>query len=208
MGLRVLVWVALVSLGWCMPARAADEALLTALSGTAIRLAEDGQRLPLVPFSRLSVGDKVELAPDATLTVVIVDAARQEQWQGPGVVELTGQSGSVRQGDARLIAKALPPQIARQIGRTPSSDTVGQFGVVRVRSLTPPQPLGELEQAYAAFRGQVPPGDHSPEQFWLSGLFQLRAMDRLQQEIARLRGNGTVLDPTLAALLDHYAKAF
>lgn len=206
---RAMAWGMVAALAWVMPSWAADEALITALNGTATRLADGGvPAVMLAPFARLSVGDRVELPMGTSLTLVIAEAARQEQWQGPGVVELTPLAGRSQQGAVQITAKSLPPQIARQIGRTPSSDTVGQFGVVRVRSITPAQPLADLEQAYGTFRAQAPGEDRTPELFLLSGLFQLRAMERLQQEITRLRGATPAPDAAFSAVLDHYAKAF
>jgi len=206
---RAMAWGLAAALAWVGPIWAADEALITAINGSATRLAEGAvPAVALAPFARLSVGDRVELSAGSSLTLVIAEAARQEQWQGPGVIELTPQAGQSQQGTALITAKPLPAQIARQIGRTPSADTVGQFGVVRVRAMTPAQQLLDLEQAYGAFRQQTPAEDRSPELFWLSGLFQLRAMERLQQEVTRLRGATPQPDAGFAAALDHYAKAF
>lgn len=195
----------LIGLCFSLSAHAASEALVTSVSGEALRLGEKPPHEVVKAFVHLNAGDRVQLGKAAKINVIIPAAARLENWQGPGTIELGKREG--KSLDTAVIdVKPLPPQFARQIGRTPTIDAQGKVGMLRTRGLGGESRLEDLENDYRAYRAQTPAGDRTPELFYLAGLFELKAYDRLRQEMATVTATYPN-DPEVQALQSIYEKA-
>ena len=196
-----------VVIGLCLglSAHAAGEALVTSVSGEVQRLRENASPETVHAFVQLNAGDRIRLGGSGKASVIIPAAARQENWQGPGIIELGPREGRSL-GSASIASKPLPPQFARQIGRTPSIDASGKVGMVRVRALGGQATLEDLESDYRAYRAQAETGDKAPELFFLAGLFEQKAFDRLRQELSTVVATYPD-DPEIKALKSIYEKA-
>lgn len=161
-----------------------DVAMITSLQGNVGIVTSQGQR-PLQAFVKLKRGDTLALA-DARLQVVYFENGRQETWQGGGRIEVTASEGKAS-GLPAPETKTLPAVMVKQIARTPTLETQGRAGVVRLRAFATPEALAKLENDYRKMRMEAVRGDLSPELFLLSGLFEMRELERVEQVIRDLQ---------------------
>ena len=199
--LRLAVLIAALC-GWVGSA-AADVALAISVQGRITRLGDEPAR-PLETLARLRDGDRLALEAGSRLRLVYFESGRQETWTGPGRLEVAPREGRP-DGLAAADTRTLPLATARQIARTP--DTADPRPTVRTRAVPTPDALGRLDEAYRNLRaGRTDPDDLGPEIYLLSGLFELRELDRVERVMADLqqerRGN-----PEAGLLVALYRKA-
>jgi hypothetical protein len=183
----------------------ADEvALVMSVQGKVTRLAEP---IPVAVenFVKLKDGDRLSLAKDSRLQVVYFATGRQEAWSGPGYLEMT-----VREGKAGGLPvpeiKSLPVAVARQLARTPALDGLVRGGASRMRSLPTPDAMTKLEETYRELRGRTDRDDLGPEMYLLSGLFEMRELDRVERVLGDLQQNRPKT-PEASLLIALYKKA-
>lgn len=157
---------------------ALDAALVTSMRGSVERVTSHGKE-PLQAFVKLKRGDLLTLG-NARLQLVYFESGRQEIWQGDGRLEiLAGESKA--SGLPAAEVKTLPAVMVKQIARTPTLDSQGRAGAVRLRSIASPDAIERLEKTYRQMRLEAVRGDLSPELFLLSGLFEMRELERIEQ---------------------------
>ena len=182
---------------------AVDVALITALQGEVARVTPQG-RQPLQAFVKLKHGDLLALGK-ARLQIVYFESGRQEVWQGGGRLEVLGtESRSFGLADPAI--KMLPAILVKQIARTPALDSQGRAGVIRLRTIASPEAVAKLEASYRQMRMEAVRGDLNPELFFLSGLFELRDLERVEQVLRDLQ-QARPGDAEVALLVALYQKA-
>jgi hypothetical protein len=181
-----------------------DTALVTAVQGRVTRVAP-GNAQPLQAFSKLKHGDLLALDKVARVQVVYFDSGRQETWSGGGQLEIT-RAGGVAHGLAEPQVKTLPLVMVKQIAKTPSLDSQGRVGMMRLRSVATAQDVAKVEEAYKRMRLEADRDDLNPELYLLSSVLELRELDRVEQVLNDLQksrsGNREV-----GALVALYEKA-
>lgn len=162
-----------------------DVALVTALHGKIGRVTSSGPS-DLESFVKLKRGDLLRLEKDSSIRLVYFDGGRQESWSGAGTLEIyaTESRGS---GLANPEVKVLPAVLVKQIAKTPSLDSQGRAGVMRLRSIPTSKAIADLEREYDRMRKSTDPADMTPEVFLLSGLFEMRALDRVESLLNELQ---------------------
>lgn len=202
-------WVMLICAG-CIAiatslAHAGASAMVLNVAGDVVAEAF-GKAVKVQSFSRLLEGDRVKLGADGKLTVVYPASGRQEAWSGAGVLAAGTEKSAVVSGAPDLQARQLPPQVVQQMTRTPLADSTGKAGMVRMRAMTSAESLEVLESKYRELLGEAPPGDRTPEIFFLAGLFERSAYDRLGQELARIE-QAYAGDESMQSLVRIYTQA-
>lgn len=177
--------LALAGLILALAAQAQGAAMVLAVGGEA-SLELLGKPARLEAMTRLLAGDRIRLARDASVDLVYPASGRKEHWSGNGVVT-AGNGESAGSAGLKLEAGQLPAKVAQQIARTPTSDTAGKAGMVRMRSLPGNGNLAALEAQYAKLRGEAASDDRAPEIFFLAGLHEQGQHERLRDELARLQ---------------------
>lgn len=175
------LWAMLVSV-----VRAADTNIVLNVAGDVV-VENFGKASKVQPFSRLLEGDRVKLGADGKLTIVYALSGRQEMWSGAGVIVAGEEQSTAVSGSPSVQTKQLPKQVVQQMSRTPLADATGKAGMVRMRAIATPDALAALEQKYQDLRSQAAADDRGPEVFFLAGLFEKSAFERLQQELDRVR---------------------
>ncbi|HZX29731.1 MAG TPA: hypothetical protein VFF03_00125 [Rhodocyclaceae bacterium] len=175
------LWAMLVSV-----VRAADTNIVLNVAGDVV-VENFGKASKVQPFSRLLEGDRVKLGADGKLTIVYAVSGRQEMWSGAGVIVAGEDQSTAVSGSPSVQTKQLPKQVVQQMSRTPLADATGKAGMVRMRAIATPDALAALEQKYQELRSQAAADDRGPEIFFLAGLFEKSAFERLQQELDRVR---------------------
>lgn len=145
-----------------------------------------GKPVKLEAMTRLLAGDRIRLAKEASVDLVYPASGRKEHWAGNGTVT-AGSGESAGSTGLKLEAGQLPAKIAQQIARTPTSDTAGKAGMVRMRSLPGTNNLAALEEQYAKLRAEAAADDRAPEIFFLAGLHEQGQNERLRDELAKLQ---------------------
>lgn len=185
MTFRKLVLVPLFLLfSVAMTAGAADthgSVLVTAVKGQVFRLVPNAKE-PVSAFIKLKTGDLLELIGDAQVQLVFFGSHRQELWSGNGKLEIEPQQGKGT-GLPQPQVKTLPEMLVRQIAKTPSIDSQGRAGVVRLRSIPTPEALAKLDGDYRRLRMEAARDDLNPELFLLAGLLEMRELDRVEQTL-------------------------
>ena len=182
-----------------------DTVLVTAVNGRVAIENVAGQKMALEPFVRLREGDRLTLPAAATVSLVFVAKARQESWQGPGSLLVGDGEGKAVVGEPQLKVRNIPPEIARQMTRTPVASADGRVGMIRTRSI-PQLDNQRLEREYREMRAQATATDILPEIYLLAGLLELRQFDRLEEELKRIAA-AYPQDANVPALRQLYTKA-
>ena len=197
MGIALVV-AGLASLSWAAP----DAALVTALQGKVTR---SGANAPLEAFVRLQSGDVLALDKDTRLQVTYFENGRQETWTGTG--KLTVGTAETQPNDGLVPAvKQVPMIIVKQLGRTQAIDSQGRAGVIRLRAIATPEAVAKVEANYQQMRANSPKEDLNPELYLLSGMFELRQLDRLEEALAALN-ESRPKDPEVKLLASLYRRA-
>lgn len=160
---------------------AGDVALITALQGKVSRVASATPN-KVEAFVKLKEGDVLKLEKDARIRLVYFDSGRQESWSGEGRLEIA-VSESTGIGLAAPEVKLLPTALAKQIAKTPTPDSQGRVGATRLRDVGTPDKLAKLEAEYDRMRVESRGKDLNAEIYLLSGLFELRELDRVENLI-------------------------
>lgn len=176
--------IGLIVLG-CSRVWAAEVALVMSVQGKVTRLV-DAAAVPVEAFVKLKEGDRLSLEKDGRLQVVYFENGRQETWSGPGRLEMTPREGKAV-GLSAPELKALPLIMARQLARTPALDSQGRGGVTRLRSVPSPDAMIKLEDTYQELRSRAAQDDLGPEMYLLSGLFEMRQLDRVERVLGDLQ---------------------
>lgn len=198
------LFLLMVSLSFAVRAANVDVALVTALEGGVARVAESAP-LPVQNFVKLKQGDVLSLEKGARLQIVYFDGGRQETWTGAGRLEVAANESRAT-GLAAPQVRQLPAVLVKQIARTPALDVHGRGGVTRLRSIATPDAIARVEATYEKLRSEAAPDDLNPEFYRLSGLFEMRELDRVEQiigEMQKERGR----NPQAGLLVSLYKKA-
>jgi hypothetical protein len=184
----------------------ADVALVTGVQGKVARMVITGPQ-PLDAFVKLKQGDALRLEKNSSVKLVYFEGGRQETWSGEGRLEIaaTESKGS---GLAAPEVKILPAVLVKQIAKTPSLDSQGRAGVMRLRALGThsPDALTQLEAEYDQMRLVLGRNDLNADVFLLAGLLEMRAFDRVGVILEGLQGRYPG-DPNAKMLVDLYTKA-
>lgn len=165
-----------------------------------------GKAVKVQAFSRLLEGDRIRLGGDGKLSVVYAGSGRQEAWSGAGVIAAGTEKSAIVSGAPDLQVKQLPPQVVLQMTRTPLADATGRAGMVRMRNVATVESLEALENKYRELLGEAAPDDRAPQIFFLAGLYERSAYDRLGQELTRIE-QAYPGDDSMQALVKLYAQA-
>ena len=183
---------------------AADVALVMSVQGKVMR--HDGANtVPLEAFIKLGEGDRLSLEKDAQLRVAYFENGRHETWTGPGGLELASRGGQPL-GMTAPEVKALPLPVARQLARTPATDREGRKAPARTRAVQAPDAMARLEATYQELRSRAGSDDLEPETYLLSGLFELRELDRVEKLLGELKQDRPK-NVEAALLISLYRKA-
>jgi len=188
----------------CGQAWATEVALVTSVQGKVTRLAEVTP-VPVEAFVKLKAGDRLKLEANSRLQVVYFESGRQETWSGPGSLETSLREGKPS-GLPAAEVKSLPLVMAKQLARTPALDSQGRGGVTRLRSVPSPDALTKLEDTYYQLRSRTGRDDLGPEMYLLSGLYEIRELDRVERVLGDLQQDGPKTQET-ALLISLYRKA-
>jgi hypothetical protein len=183
MSFRILC-ISLMVLG-CSQVRATEVALVTSVQGAVARLA-GVVPVAIEAFVKLKDGDRLSLEKGSRLQVVYFENGRQETWSGPGRLELTPLEGKAS-GLPPPEVKSLPLVMSRQLARTPALDSQGRGGVTRLRSVPGPDAMAKLDNTYQDLKSRAGPDDLGPEMYLLSGLFDMRELDRVERVLGDLQ---------------------
>lgn len=185
----------------------ADTVLVTALQGAvSIEVAGSTGKTPLEPFVRLREGDKLSLPTGSQLSLVYIGRARLESWQGAGTIVVGESESRAASGQPQSQVRSLPPEVTRQMNRTPTTSPDGRVGMMRMRGVPPHDAVARLENDYRQMRSQTTGDDILPEVFLLAGLFDLRQYARVEEELKRI-ATSFAGNPTAASLQELYSKA-
>lgn len=183
MSLRFL-FIGLLVLGFSQ-VQAAEVALVMSVQGSISRL-EGLTRVPLEAFVKLKNGDRLALEDSSRLQVVYFHSGRQETWSGPGLLKMAVAEGKAEGLSAPQI-KTLPMVMVTQLARTPSLDSQGRGGVTRLRSIASEDAIAKLDSTYRELKNTAEKSDLGPEMFLLSGLYELRQLDRVETLLGELQ---------------------
>ena len=202
-GLLMTLWLALLAISGA--AYAADAVLVTAVQGTVTVEGIGSGKTALEPFVRLKEGDRLSLVAGSQASLLFVGGGRLETWRGAGSVQIGEGEGKATAGKPELQTRQLPPEIARQMNRMPSTTQEGRVGMLRMRAIPKLDAVNRLEQDYKDLRSKAAASDTTPELFLLAGLYDLRQYARLEEELKRVT-EAFPQDPNIAALRQLYAR--
>ncbi len=192
--MRIFRGIAVMLLLGCASAWA-DVGMVTQLSGK-VSVVSTGATRAVVPFSKVSAGDKLTLGANARVQMVYFGNGRQEVWQGAGKVEV----GSLESKSALTPrVSQLPPLVINQLAKTPAAGQTGKAGMVRMRSLAKPDAT-HLEKQYKELKASAAADDTTPEVFLLSGLIEIKEYARAKAVLAEFGGV-----PAYKAVIDHFS---
>ena len=187
-------------------ALAQQGAIVTVLQGNVT--VEQGAPVPrpAVAFSKLQAGDRLQLGPDAVLQLVYFQNGRQETWRDRARVEVGEEQSKPIGAAAPASVKQLPAMLVRQLIKTPTADSSGKVGAVRLRAVVAPDAMEKLERNYGELRAQTEATDRTPELYLLAGLFEQKQYERIEALLGQWQRSEPP-DPALLAIADHYRAA-
>ncbi len=178
----------------------AETVLVTGLAGR-VNLADPAG--PLHPFTRLKAGQRLALETDARLQIVYLGSGRHESWNGPGRLDIG--EGDSRSGDlAAPRIRQLQPTVLAQLAKTPQAE--GGPPPRRQRSLPAADAVGRIEATYRQMRIEAAADDLDPELYLLSGMFELRQLERVEEIVADIMQKRPG-DPQAKLLASLYRKS-
>lgn len=180
--LRFLFAALLAGLSSLASAQAPSAMVLSVEGDVSVKIL--GKPAKLEAFTRLLEGDRVELGKAAKLTMIYTRSSRQETWTGPGAILAGNAESTAVNGKPQLETRQLPAKVAQMIAHTPTSDSTGRAGMVRLRAIAQPDELASLEKSYQELRANAAVSDRNPEVYFLAGLFKLGEYDRVTQQIS------------------------
>lgn len=170
-------------------ALAAEAALVTALTGMVELEDGIGGKAPLQAFIKLHDGDLLQLGDATRLQLTYFQSARQETWTGPGNIEIGAVESKAATGRLRPQTQHLSLQLAKQLAKTPASDSRGKVVVPRTRSIAPSDGIEHVQRAYQEMRAKAESNDRNPELYLLSAYFELKEYDRVRDVLSQLDGS-------------------
>lgn len=179
--LRFLFAALLAGLSSLASAQAPSAMVLSVEGDVSVKVL--GKPAKLEAFTRLLEGDRVELGKAAKLTMIYTRSSRQETWTGPGAILAGNAESTAVNGKPQLETRQLPAKVAQMIAHTPTTDSTGRAGMVRLRAIAQPDELASLEKSYQELRATAAVSDRNPEVYFLAGLFKLGEYDRVTQQI-------------------------
>lgn len=179
-------------------------ALVTAIEGTVSRASASGPQA-LQSFTRLKEGDLVAIDKGAKVKLVYLANGRQESWRGSGKLEIGGGE-SKAWGLGEPSVAQLPAVLVAQIAKTPAVDSQGRAGMTRLRAIATPEAIAKIDNTYRQLRAESDPVDLNPEIYLLSGMFEIRALDRVEQAIEDIRAKRPN-DPQAKLLVALYQRS-
>lgn len=178
------IFVGLLILGFSQ-AQAAEVALVMSVQGKISRL--DGvTALPLEAFVKLKSGDRLKLEKASRLQLVYFNTGRQETWSGSGNLIMAVKESRAEGLPAPKI-KTLPLVMVKQLARTPALDSQGRGGVTRLRSIATEDAMAKLDATYRELKSSADGDDLAPEMYLLSGLYEMRQLDRVEAILGEIR---------------------
>ena len=178
-----------------------DAALITQLQGDAVVESDKGTKRPAVALLKLAIGEKLQLKSVTKIQIVYFESGRQESWSGTGQVEIDSNEGKSTTLKPEL--KQLPPLLVKQLAKTPGAGQQGRAGMVVMRSLPTPAKVTKLESQYAEFRKGALQDDLTPEIYYLSGLIELKEIDRAKTVLSMLRTRKD--EPGVQSVIEHFS---
>jgi hypothetical protein len=160
-------------------------ALVTAVEGKVSRMTTSGNE-PVQAFIKLKQDERILLENDARIQLIFFASKRQESWRGAGQLEINLAEGKGH-GLPEPQFKVLPDVLVKQISKTPTLDSQGRAGMVRLRSIPTPDALAKLDRDYQQLRQEAAGDDLNPELFLLAGLLEMRQVERIEQVIADIQ---------------------
>lgn len=180
-----LLWVA-VAMTIVPTAHAArDVAMVTVVQGKIRHSAPGGEQL-LQAFVKLKADDTLSLDNGARMEIIYFENGQQESWGGTGTLKITATEGRAT-GLPPPVVKKLPLIIVKQMARTPSLDSQGRAGVVRLRSIPTAAAIEKIDETYNKMRAETDKDDINPELYLLAGMFETRQLDRVERTLAALK---------------------
>ncbi|CAK0766968.1 conserved exported hypothetical protein [Gammaproteobacteria bacterium] len=164
-----------------------DVALITALEGKVNRII-DGGVSKMEPFVKLKVGDVLNTTKNSQVQITYFENGRQESWSGAGKLEIMQtESNSTDLSPPRV--KQIPLIIVKRLARTPSLDSQGRAGVMRLRAIPSPEEIVSINETYNKMRAESALDDLSPELYFLAGMFELKQFNEVAEKINQLNKN-------------------
>ena len=145
-----------------------------------------GKPAKLDAFTRLLEGDRVKLGKSAKLSLIYTRSSRQESWVGPGAILAGSAESTTVNGQPQVEVKQLPAKVAQMMAHTPSADSTGKAGMVRLRAIKSESSLAKLEQDYQQLKLERAPASLTPEIFYLAGLFEHGEYEQVRNLISEL----------------------
>ena len=199
-------WISILLFTAALPAFAQQGAIITALQGRVTVESQAPVPQPAVALARVRPGDKFQLDADSILQLVYFQNARQESWRGAGRIEVGEEESRALGSSMQPAVKQLPAMLVRQLVKTPTAESAGKVGAVRLRSITPPDAEQKLDANYKQLRQQAESSDRTPELYLLAGLFELNQYGRIEASLKQWQ-DAAPKDPVLAAMAEHYRGA-
>ncbi len=178
------VFIALLVLGFGQ-VQAAEVALVMSVQGTVLRL-DGAKQVPIEAFVKLKSGDRLQLDNATRLQLVYFKTGRQETWSGSGNLVMAAKE-SQAEGLPAPQVKTLPLVMVKQLARTPALDSQGRGGVTRLRSIPTEDAIAKLDTTYRELKSSGNGDDLGPEMYLLSGLYELRQLDRVEALLGELQ---------------------
>lgn len=195
--LRLLSMFSLIVASTTARAAQADTGMITALTGNAT-LTSAGKPRAAAALLKFASSDNLTLTGSARVQLVYFDSGRQENFQGPGRIDLgTRESKST----LRVEITQLPPLVINQLSRTPVGGQQGSVGMVRFRGGPNLRAIELLQQQYNELKAGARPDDLTPELFLLSGLHEQNAQSQLKAKLAALER-----EPRYQTLVTHFQQ--
>ncbi|MCF8199228.1 MAG: hypothetical protein K9J42_10705 [Sulfuritalea sp.] len=166
-------------------AQATEVALVMSVQGKISRL-EGVTKLPLEAFVKLKSGDRLQLDNASRLQLVYFKTGRQETWSGSGNLVMAAKE-SRAEGLPEPQIKTLPLVMVKQLARTPALDSQGRGGVTRLRSIPSEDAIAKLDATYRELKSKAEGEDLAPEMYLLSGLYEMRQLDRVEALLGELK---------------------
>jgi hypothetical protein len=185
---------------------AAESALVSSLKGEAWLSDSNGGKAPLQAFIKLRDGERLILGESARLQLTYFRNARQEVWQGPGIITIGPAESRAEPGRLQSQTRQLPMQLASQLAKTPAPNSQGKTVALRTRSIAPPESLERIKKTYLDMRAQTPTEDRNPELYLLSAYFEIKEYARVR-EVLRQMDASNPGDMEIKVLKSLYARA-
>jgi hypothetical protein len=173
-----------------------DAGLVNQVRGNVTYADAGGASRPVQAFMKIRDGDRVTVAPNASVRIVYFRGRREEAWSGPAAFRVSADHGEASRGKAEV--HVLPSAVPLKLARLPELVQAARLGGVTVRGIAIRPMLDAKQQAeltqaqgnYDVLRTQVARDDITPELYMIATLQELglfEDMAPLAAEIAKRR---------------------